>query len=58
MDTSSDIGIWALFEAFYIHAMLFNTRAAASIESVSSCLERFPAIRRGMHLNSWTQVPY
>jgi hypothetical protein len=40
MDTRSDIGIWAPYEAFYIHAMMFNTRSAmASIDSVSAALE-------------------
>jgi hypothetical protein len=37
----SDKGIWAPYEAFYIHAMLFNTRSAAtSIECVSTALEQ------------------
>ncbi len=41
MDTHSDFGIWAPYEAFYIQAMLFNTRSAvASIERVSNALEQ------------------
>jgi hypothetical protein len=41
MDTHRDFGIWVPYEAFYIQAMLFNTRSAlASIERVSSTLEQ------------------
>src|SRR5450756_1457940 len=41
MDTDSDFGIWAPYEAFYIQAMLFNTRSAvASIERVNNALEQ------------------
>jgi hypothetical protein len=36
-----DKGIWAPYEAFYIHAMLFNTRSAVtSIEWISTALEQ------------------
>lgn len=41
MDTHSDFGIWATYEAFYIQAMLFTTRSAvASIQRVSNALEQ------------------
>ena len=41
MHDCSDKGIWAPNEAFYIHAMLFNTRSAVvSIEWVSTALEQ------------------
>lgn len=41
MDTHGGFGIWAPYEAFYIQAMLFNTRSAvASIERVSNALEQ------------------
>lgn len=37
----SDKGIWAPYEAFYIYAMLFNTRSAVtSIEWISTALEQ------------------
>jgi hypothetical protein len=41
MNDGSERGIWAPYEAFYIRAMLFNTRSAVvSIESVSTTLEQ------------------
>jgi hypothetical protein len=41
MNPNADMGIWAPYEAFYIQAMLFNTRSAvASIERVSKALEK------------------
>ena len=41
MSDGSDRGIWAPYEAFYIRAMLFNTRSAVvSIKSVSTEIEQ------------------
>jgi len=41
MDDRSDKRIWAPYESFYIHAMLFNTRSAvASIEWIKTALEQ------------------
>jgi hypothetical protein len=41
MTSESDGGIWPPYEAFYIEAMLFNTRSAmASINWISDSLER------------------
>jgi hypothetical protein len=40
MTTQNDSGIWPPYEAFYIQAMLFNSRSAiASIERLSDALE-------------------
>src|SRR3954470_14485448 len=38
--SKSTAGIWPPYEAFYIEAMLFNTRSAlASIESIASTIQ-------------------
>jgi hypothetical protein len=48
MDDRADVGIWAPYEAFYIQAMLFNTRSAmASIARVSTALEKIQDDARG-----------
>src|SRR5689334_18838746 len=44
MKTQSEFAIWPPYEAFYIQAMLFNSRAAlASIDHVSANLEALSA---------------
>lgn len=41
-------GIWAPYESFYIHAMLFNTRSAvASIQWVNAALEQLSSDESG-----------
>ncbi len=59
MDTHSDFGIWAPYEAFYVHAMLFNTRSAvASIERVSDALEQVSRDTPGDALERLDEAPF
>lgn len=52
MKEGSNRGIWAPYEAFYIQAMLFNTRSAVvSIEFVSSALNQISHNQSGEDLS-------
>jgi len=48
MDDGSDFGIWPPYEAFYVQAMLFNTRSAPPIDSADPRLS-YGLARRNRH---------